>query len=191
MYGIVVEQRKRTLLDGGSSVPAMPVAGARGCVREDAVVPLAVLGSCRALAHDARSIRAADTVRVVAVCGQTAALSGEGQPVGAGLEDRLVVGWITFVVVITIFFVRENCVALALARAAKVYGCLRGCPLRGHCNSNGNDEDLVSQLIARSLPTLAPFLVYSPMQMHSCRQASASTKKRLIFGSSRVSLSIG
>lgn len=40
---VIVEQREGTLLDGGGAVPAVPVARAGGRVREDAVVPLAVV----------------------------------------------------------------------------------------------------------------------------------------------------
>lgn len=40
---IVVEEGEGALLDGGSAVPTVPVSGARGGVREDTVLPVAVL----------------------------------------------------------------------------------------------------------------------------------------------------
>ena len=40
---IVVEQGEGALLDGGCAVPAMPVPGARGGVREHTILPLTVV----------------------------------------------------------------------------------------------------------------------------------------------------
>lgn len=76
--------------------------------------------------HHAGSVRTGDAVRVVAVGRQPATLSGECQPIGASLENRLVICWVTLIIVITILFMGENGVALALARSAKVYCSLGG-----------------------------------------------------------------
>lgn len=57
---VVVEQREGTLLDGGGAVPAVPVAGAGGGVREDAVLPLTVVTDDRLLCK-----RRSDVVNIV------------------------------------------------------------------------------------------------------------------------------
>lgn len=74
-------------------------------------------------------------MRVVAGASQTSPLAGEGQPIGASLQNRLVGGRVTLVIVITIFLVREHGPILALARATKVDGGLRGGSLGSNCVS--------------------------------------------------------
>lgn len=45
VHDIVVKEREGTLLDGGGSVPALPVTGAACLVGEHTVLPVAVLGA--------------------------------------------------------------------------------------------------------------------------------------------------
>lgn len=84
-------------------------------------------------AHGARAVGTRDAVRVVAGACQAAALSGERQSIGTGLEDRLVGGRITFVVIITILFVGKHRAAFAFAGATKVDRRLGGRALGDHC----------------------------------------------------------
>lgn len=88
--------------------------------RRKLMVPLTGSLGVLLTAHNTSSVRARDSVWIVTVGGQAASFTCEGQTVRTGLENRLVVGWITFVVVITIFFVRKHRSAFALARPAKV-----------------------------------------------------------------------
>lgn len=137
----------------------MPVAGARGGVREDSVGPGAVLRGLRLLCFRQISglvsqpndnlgrlkgskiltsdytsaIWAGNSVWIVAVAGQSATETGEGQTVWTGLEQRLVCGLITFVVVITILFVGEHGPNFTLVSAAEVLSRLRWSALRLNC----------------------------------------------------------
>lgn len=127
--GIIVEERERTLLNGGSSVPAVPITSARGSVWEDSILPVAVLRTDRLLADHTRAIRTGDTMRVVAMVGETTTEAGEGQTVGASLNNWLIGGLITFIIIITIFLMGEHGASLALVGAAEVLRCLRWWPV--------------------------------------------------------------
>lgn len=80
-------------------------------------------------AHNSSSIWTRDSVRIVAVGGQTSAFAGKRQSIWTSLNNWLIVSWITFVVVITIFFMRKNGSTLAFAGSTKVDGRLRGLSL--------------------------------------------------------------
>lgn len=74
---------------------------------------------------------------IVAVAGQSATETGEGQAVWTGLEQRLICGLITFVVVITILFVGKHGPNFTLVGAAEVLGRLRWSALRLNCTGFG------------------------------------------------------
>lgn len=96
---------------------------------EDTILPVAVLRTDWLLANDAGSIRTGDTVRVVTMARQAATESGEGETIWTSLDDWLVAGLITFVVVITIFLVGKHRARFALVGSAKVLCRLRWWPI--------------------------------------------------------------
>ena len=139
---VVVQEGEGTLLDRRSAVPTLPVPGAGGRVREDAVLPLAVLAADRLLTHGLLSIRTADSVRVVTVATQSALRSRERESVGTRLQHRFPSRRVTLVVVVAVLLVRKESAVLGVAVAATqvlhrgrrsllTSSCTRECASRG------------------------------------------------------------
>lgn len=95
------------MLDGGGSVPTVPIAGTRGGMGEDPVVPAAVLRGDGLLAHNLIGVRTSDSEWIIAVSYETSSVPGKDKAVGTGLEEALAIG-IALVIVVTVFFVREK-----------------------------------------------------------------------------------
>ena len=144
---VVVQEGEGTLLDRRSAVPTLPVPGAGGRVREDAVLPLAVLAADRLLTHGLLSIRTADSVRVVTVATQSALRSRERESVGTCLQHRFPSRRVTLVVVVAVLLVRKESAVLGVAVAATqvlhrgrrsllTSSCTRECASRGDAISS-------------------------------------------------------
>lgn len=112
VHDIVVKEREGTLLDGGGSVPALPVTGAACLVGEHTVLPVAILGALWRLSHDATVIvGASDTVWVITVVQETSVLAREGESVRTELHGCDAV--FALVVVVAVLLVLKHSVVFA------------------------------------------------------------------------------
>lgn len=125
--GVVVQKGEGTLLDGRGPVPAVPVSSAGGRVREDPVLPLAVVSALRRLAHNTGAIRTPHSMRVVAVLGESAPSPSEGEAIGTGLEDGLSGRGVALIVVVAVVFVWEKAIVFGiLVVSAELLGSCSG-----------------------------------------------------------------
>lgn len=111
---------------------------------EDSILPGAVLGADWLLADDSSTVWARHSVRIVAVVCQAASKAGEGKTVWTGLDDWLIGGLITLIVIITILLVGEHGASLALVGATEVLRRLRWWPVL--CMDCGCDRLAIKSL---------------------------------------------
>lgn len=74
-------------------------------------------------AHHSGAIWASDSVRIVAVLGETLLVSSKGETIGTGLHDGFSV--VTFVVVVTVLFVWVQSTLSGLAQLLRIRACSR------------------------------------------------------------------
>lgn len=120
---VVVEEGEGTLLDGGGAVPALPVPGAGGRVREDPVLPLTVVAPDRLLTHRPLTVRTSDSVGIVTVAPQSALRACERESVGTCLQDCFSGCGVALVVVVTVLLMGKSSAVSFVA--AQVLDCGR------------------------------------------------------------------
>jgi len=141
------------LLDSSRSVPAVPVSSARGGVREDPVLPLAVVttnwllcehhktlyslyilySKCVKLtAHHSSAIRTANSMGIIAVSDESSLVSGKCQTIRTGLDHCLSTG-VAFIVVVAVLFVRKHSIVFISAKILSRLSSAYRRPKSGKC----------------------------------------------------------